>query len=138
MQHSTSPLELLNHRFLSFECTATEGEETGGAIALSTNHEIEIDADDPLSQRVTLIVTFSPEDPASPSTYRGRISIMGEFRIHETFEEKNREALIRVTAVSILYGACREMIAGYTALSVHGMLSLPSISFRKPKAAAEA
>lgn len=138
MQHSTSPLAILNHRFLSFECTATEVEETGGAISLSTNHEIEIDAADPLSQRVTLTVVFLPEDPAVPSTYRGSISIQGEFRIHDTFEEKNREALIRVTAVSILYGACREMIAGFTARSVHGILSLPSISFRKPKTTSEA
>ena len=41
--------------------------------------------------------------------------------------------LIRVTATSILYGACREMIANFTARSLHGILSLPSISFRKPK-----
>lgn len=133
MPHNTSPLALLNHRFISIECIATEGNTTGGSLALSTNHEIEVNAGNPLSQRVTLTVTFEPEDPSKPSTYRGSIKITGEFRIHETFEEKNREALIRVTAVSMLYGACREMIANFTARSTHGILSLPSISFRKPK-----
>jgi hypothetical protein len=46
--------------------------------------------------------------------------------------------LIRVTATSILYGACREMIANFTARSLHGILSLPSISFRKPKTETQA
>lgn len=74
-----------------------------------------------------------PGGSESPSTYEGIISIEGQFQIHDTFGDKNREALIRVTATSILYGACREMIAGFTARSIHGILSLPSISFRQPK-----
>lgn len=134
MPHNTSPLDLISHRFLVFECRATTGPVTGGALALKTNHTVSDFTDDPFCKQVTLTVDFSPEDPASPSTYEGTITILGEFRIHETFEEKNREALIRVTATSILYGACREMIANFTARSLHGILSLPSISFRKPKA----
>lgn len=133
MPHNTSPLALLNHRFVVFECRATTGPQTGGALALMTNHEATGFPDDPLHWQVTLTVDFAPEDPANPSTYEGRISITGEFQIHESFEEKNREALVRVTATSILYGACREMIANFTARSLHGILSLPSISFRKPK-----
>ena len=39
----------------------------------------------------------------------------------------------RVTTTSIQYEACREMIANFTARSLHGILSLPSISFRNPK-----
>ena len=133
MPHNTSPLALLNHRFVAFECRATTGPQTGGALALKTNNETTGFPDDPLRWQVTLTVDFAPEDPANPSTYEGRITIIGEFQIHETFEEKNREALIRVTATSILYGACREMLANFTARSLHGILSLPSISFRKPK-----
>lgn len=129
--HNTSPLAILNHRFLQFECRATPGEQTGGALELKTFHEISAAPGDPLHWKVLLTVEFSPENPEMPSTYEGRISAEGEFRIHETFEEKNREALIRVTATSILYGACREMIASFSARSIHGILSLPSISFRK-------
>ncbi len=135
MPHNTSPLAILNHRFLVFECRATSGTQTGGAMALKTAHEITGTPDDPLRWQVALTVEFAPEDPANPSTYEGRITITGDFQIHQTFEEKNHEALIRVTATSILYGACREMLAGFTARSVHGILSLPSISFRKPKQA---
>lgn len=133
MPHDTSPLAILGHRFLAFECRATIGSPCDGAMALKTNSEIAGNSADPLTWQVTLTVEFSPEDPANPSTYEGRVVISGEFQIHETFAEKNREALIRVTATSILYGACREMIANFTARSAHGMLSIPSISFRKPK-----
>ncbi len=101
---------------------------------MTTSHEAAVASEDPLHWKVVLTVEFCPENPATPSTYEGRVEIAGEFRIHESFEEKNREALIRVTATSMLYGACREMVAGFTARSIHGMLTLPSISFRKPKA----
>jgi len=133
MPHDTSPLAILGHRFPAFECRATTDSECDGAMALKTSSDIAGNPDDPLLWQVTLTVEFSPEDPASPSTYEGRIVATGKFQIHESFGEKNREALIRVTATSILYGACREMIANFTARSAHGILSLPSISFRKPK-----
>jgi len=137
MPHSTSPLAILNHRFLSFECQATTGGKTGGALELRTSHEISAASEDLSLWKVVLTVEFIPEDPESPSTYEGRISIEGEFKIHESFGDKNREALVRVTATSILYGACREMIASFTARSIHGILSLPSISFRQPKESAK-
>lgn len=132
MPHSTSPLAILSHRFLAFECHATASEVTGGALTLTTATEISAAEGDPLLWKVILTVGFQPEDPAVPATYAGRITIEGQFRIDESFREANREALIRVTATSILYGACREMIAGFTARSIHGILSLPSLSFRQP------
>lgn len=131
MPHDTSPLAILGHRFLAFECRATTGSRCDGAMELKTTSDIAGDPEDPLLWKVTLAVEFTPESPGKPSTYEGHVVISGEFRIHESFVEKNREALIRVTAASILYGACREMIANFTARSVHGILSLPSISFRK-------
>lgn len=105
---------------------------------MTTGQEIAAASEDPLHWKVILTVEYYPEDDAAPSTYEGRVVIAGEFRIHESFEEKNREALIRVTATSMLYGACREMVAGFTARSIHGMLTLPSISFRKPKPSGDA
>ena len=133
MPHNTSPLTILNHRFLAFECHATVDEQTDGLLSLKTQHEIGGFPDDPLRWQVTLTVEFSPENPKCPSTYQGLIKISGEFQIHDTYGEKNRNDLIRVTAVSILYGACREMIANFTARSLHGILALPSISFWMPK-----
>ena len=73
---------------------------------------------------------FRPQT-SNPFIYEGRTTITAEFQIHETFKEKNREALIRVSATSILYDAYREMLANLTARLLHGILSLPSISFHK-------
>ncbi len=137
MPHNSSPLAIIRHRFHSFECIATDGPITDGALSLTTKPELSHSEDDPSLWQVTLLVEFAPEDKEKPSTYCGHMKIHGEFRIDESFKEENCEALIRVTAVSILYGSCREMLANFTARSLHGELSLPSISFRKHSEAAD-
>jgi preprotein translocase subunit SecB len=82
---------------------------------------------------VELEVRFDPADKENPSPYAGKIVIQGHFNIYEGFNESHHEALVRVTGSSMLYGACREMLANFTARSTHGILSLPSISFRDKK-----
>lgn len=133
MPHDASPLDLLRYRYHAFECEADESEDPQGELSLTTEQKLACDADNPLSWHVSLTINFKPVDDEKPTTYRGKIQISGEFQIHESFKEENREALIRVTATSMLYGACREMLANFTARSLHGCLSLPSISFRKKK-----
>jgi preprotein translocase subunit SecB len=137
MQHSQSPLTMLEHRFTHFECTATDGDSLDGALSLDTDTEIHCDTEDPLRWKVALRVSFQNSDDKNPSSYSGAIAIYGEFKIRESFEEANREALIRVTATSMLYGACREMLANFTSRSTNGMLDLPSVSFRKSKEESE-
>jgi len=131
MPHSQSPLSMLEHTFTHFQCTATEGEEINGSLNLETEVEIAMDSEDPLRWLVILTVIFQANDKDTPSAYTGSIRIRGTFKICESFKEKNREALIRVTATSMLYGACREMLANFTARSCNGMLDLPSVSFRQ-------
>lgn len=131
MPHSPSPLQLLSHRFLSFECIATDGSSTDGELSLVTKPTLRQGSENPREWQVLLRVEFTPENPDSPSMYQGHVAVEGKFCINESFKEENCEALVRVTAVSILYGACRELIAGFTARSTHGELSLPSISFRE-------
>lgn len=137
MPHNQSPLSLLDLRFHAFECLATDSETTDGGLSLTTEQFIKCLDEDTSLWSVALEVKFAPADPEKPSTYQGTIRASGEFQIHETFSEQNHEALIRVTATSILYGACREMLANFTARSTHGILSLPSISFRKSKKTAK-
>lgn len=134
MQPKGSPLILLGHRFHAFECVASEEEEPKGPLSLTTSpfrHQLN---EGELRWAVGLEVKFGPKDSEKPAAYRGLIRVSGNFEIHQGFPEKDREGLLQVTATSILYGACREMLANFTARSVHGMLSLPSISFQaKPK-----
>lgn len=130
MQPKGSPLNLLGHRFHAFECEASEEEDPKGVLSLTTSpFHRRIDGEK-LQWAVGLEVKFGPGDPEKPAAYHGLIRVSGNFEIHESFPEENREALLQVTAASILYGACRELLANFTARSVHGILSLPSISFR--------
>ena len=47
------------------------------------------------------------------------------------------DELVNVTGASMLYGACREMLANLTARSTHGMSTLPSVSFGSTRPAAK-
>lgn len=133
MPHSQSPLTMLEHTFSHFQCSATNGEKIDGPLSLETDVEFLSDPDDPLHWLVSLSVVFQASEKENPSSYNGSMSISGKFKIRESFKEEDREALIRVTAASMLYGACREMLANFTARSSNGMLVIPSVSFRKQK-----
>jgi len=133
MPHRTSPLTILDHRFLEVSVKTNEAPAEEGQYDLVTRAEISSTEGDPLKWQVVLEVGFGPRDTDSPTPYSGRVVVSGFFSILESFKETNREALIRVSAASILYGASREMVANITGRSIHGILSLPSISFRKEK-----
>jgi len=137
MPHNTSPLTILDHRFLEVTFRASENPAPEAQYDLETRSDISVSADDPLLWTALLEISFGAKDDDQSAPYTGRIIIRGTFRIRDSFSEKNREALIRVSAASILYGASREMIANMTARSVNGILSLPSISFRKQSAESE-
>ncbi len=130
--HSDSPLKLESYHFLNFQCNASQEENADGALQLTTKREVYFSEEDPRKANVILTIRYSPAEKEE-TTYQGEITVSGRFEIMEGFAEDKREALIRVTASSILYGAARELLANFTARSVHGVLSLPSISFRNPK-----
>lgn len=133
MSHNQSPITLLNHRFISFHCDSSDKKKAEGSLELNTQQHIAQQTEDSSRWTIQLEVTFRAVDKKKPSPYSGGIKIEGEFRVQEDYQDKHDEALIRVTASSILYGACREMLANFTARSTHGILSLPSISFRDAK-----
>lgn len=134
MPHKTSPLTILDHRFLEVSVLAEQEPADDSQYDLQTEIEVGlIDESEPLNWSVLLRVSFGPHDPDIPTPYSGQVAVSGSFEISESFSEENREALIRVSAASILYGACRETVANLTARSVNGILSLPSISFRKER-----
>ena len=61
------------------------------------------------------------------------LRIAGYFVVHEKYPTLKIKDLIEVTGASILYGACREMLANLTARGSHGVVSLPSVSFVPPR-----
>lgn len=124
-----SPLTIEHHEFLSFHLDASEEESPQGPIALKTSRRLERHPEHPRRWKVELDVGFGSSDESHATPYSGSISVAGWFSVSEGYPIERQQALIEVTAVSILYGACREMVASFTARSRHGMLSLPSVTF---------
>lgn len=124
-----SPLAIEHHEFVSFHVDASEEETPTGPIALKTHRHLERHPEDPQRWKVGLDVEFgsSEESPATP--YSGKVAVVGWFIVAKNYPLDKQQLLIEVTAVSILYGSCREMVAGFTARSRHGMLTLPSVTF---------
>jgi len=131
-QPKNSPLTILNHDFTVIELRADESSDPIGELELSTDVSVGTNAEDELLRLCELTVEFGSADEKEPAPYCGKITISGVFRISDAYAEHRRDQLIEVTATSILYGACREMLANLTARSSHGMLSLPSVSFFDP------
>jgi len=134
-QPKSSPLKILNHEFTTIELQASSDQDPSGELELSTDRKFGVDPDNKLQRFCELTVTFGSLKDEEPAPYSGRITANGVFHISEDYAEHRRDQLIEVTAVSILYGACREMLANLTARSTHGLLSLPSVSFYDPNSA---
>ena len=131
---SPSPLTIRAHEFREIHFEVAEEEDPQAPLSLDFHRDCGVSQTDPLDWMLELTVAFGAEKEDDKVPYSGRIRIAGYFHIAEAYPEKNRESLIRVTGASILYGACREMLANLTARSSHGMISLPSISFiERPK-----
>ena len=129
MQLKASPLTIEHHVFLSIQVDAAEVENPQGRQTLRTRRRTEQNHEDPRKWVVFLTVEFGSAKDGEPTPYSGKISVQGWFVVAEGYPEEKRSSLIEVTAASILYGACREMLASFTARSVHGILSIPSVSF---------
>jgi preprotein translocase subunit SecB len=138
---STSPLRLLAHRFTEVSVKASEQNEPQGGFSLNTTRSFRQHDDKPREYQLILALELGSSTPDQESPYAARLTIEGEFEVAEAYQPEMREELIRVTGASMLYGACREMLANLTARSTHGMSTLPSVSFAStspaPKVAAK-
>jgi preprotein translocase subunit SecB len=128
-----SPLQIERHEFLDIEVHATDSADTHSSLPLEISRTYARHDTDPLRWRVELSLRFGGDVDGKPSVYSGVLRIAGYFLIHKKYPAEKIRSLIEVTASSILYGACREMLANLTARGSHGVVSLPSISFVPPK-----
>jgi preprotein translocase subunit SecB len=130
---SASPLRLLAHRFTEVSVKASEQDEPQGGFSLNTTRSFRQHDENPREYQLILALVLGSSTPDQESPYTARLTIEGEFEVAEAYPAEMREELIRVTGASMLYGACREMLANLTARSTHGMSTLPSVSFAVPK-----
>lgn len=130
---SASPLSLLAHRFTEVSVKASAQEEPKGGFSLHTTRSFREHGENLRQYQLILALELGSSTPDQESPYTARLTIEGEFEVDETYPAEMREDLIRVTGASMLYGACREMLANLTARSTHGMSTLPSVSFAVQK-----
>lgn len=128
-QLKVSPLTIEHHAFSSIQIDASDGDNPRDPHSLRTRRRIERNPEDPRRWMVILTVEFNAAKEGDTSPYTGKITVQGWFSVAEGYPEEKQSILIEVTAASILYGACREMVASFTARSNHGIMSLPSVSF---------
>lgn len=126
-----SPLTILKHHPGKIRITpAVVGVEISKACSIRTKYSSARHASEERSYRVELLVDFGKiKKGTQPERYRGEVEMVGYFEVHADYPEERVEDLIGVTAVSVLYGAAREVICQFTARHPHGCLSIPSVSF---------
>ena len=126
---NASPLKLLSHRFTEVAVKASEADKPLAGFSLRTLRTIHEHASHPRMFKLILSVELGSDTPEQDSPYTAKLSIEGEFEVAEGYTAASPQDLVNITGASMLYGACREMLANLTARSVHGMSTLPSVSF---------
>ena len=123
-----SQLQLKQHSFTSIHLDTNENGSVDAPILISTNIEGGEDKTNPylLSVKLTVILESDTEHPCA---YTGKVEIIGQFEVAKDFDITKRLDVMRVNAVSLLYGAVREMVMTITARSANGMLCIPTLSF---------
>lgn len=126
---NASPLRLHGHRFTEVSVRASEQDEPQGGFSLRTHRTLQEHTENPRMFRLILRVELGSSTPDQESPYFANLTIEGEFEVLEGYTAGSPDELVNITGASMLYGACREMLANLTARSTHGMSTLPSVSF---------
>jgi preprotein translocase subunit SecB len=133
-------LSQLQLKQLYFTAIRLEQQESGSMeapIRVSTKIEGAEDKANARILNIRLNVTVGG-DPEKPLAYTGNVTVVGQFEVAESFDVIRHIDVMRVNAVSLLYGAVREMIMTLSARSGPGVLCLPTLSFAElPKRLAE-
>lgn len=112
---------------------AAEQDDPKGGFSLRTHRSLRQHPSSPRKFLLTLRVELGSNSSEQVSPYVATLTIEGEFEVAEAYQGASPEDLVNITGASMLYGACREMLANLTARSIHGMSTLPSVSFLATK-----
>lgn len=85
--------------------------------------------DDPLVYGVILRIVIENKG-GKIAPYDIDVCVYGHFKISKNVPKEKRENLVAVNGCSMLYGAIREQVMTLSARSIHGMLMLPTASFK--------
>lgn len=132
---NASPLWLVSHRFTEVSLKASAEEKPSGIFALETLRSLRPHSENPYKFLLVLTIRLGSNSPDKDVPYTAALTIEGEFEVAAAYPASKRDELVNITGASMLYGACREMLANLTARSSHGMSTLPSVSFAPPPSA---
>ena len=68
---------------------------------------------------------------SNPFCYEADIVAVGVVEVMGEIPSERREAIAAVNGLSVLYGACREMLINITARSIFGPVTIPTLNFQK-------
>lgn len=96
--------------------------------SLEFDYDVLTHPDDPLRRMLTLRVGVSQvAKDDSKMAYQVECEINGQFRIPEEIKKDQREGLLRINGVSILYSTLRGIIGNLSGSFPEGRLCLPTI-----------
>jgi preprotein translocase subunit SecB len=126
---SLSPVQLKGHCFPIVSIRANMNAKATGTIEAEQQIAFVPIPNVPNHWNLQLQVKYCSANPSDPFYYDVQICAAGTVEIAEEIPPDKRERLAVVNGLSMLYGACREMVLGITARSMYGACSLPSLDF---------
>ena len=124
-----SPLQLEKSHLIRLEIRRTNIEQSADNDELLVNVSAGHRVDSERLWRVNLKVEFGGKESSPTSPISGVAEIEGFFAVHPEFPAEKVSKMVRVNGASILYGSLRELIAGLSGRTTHGVFLLPSVSF---------
>ena len=97
-------------------------------LSLDFDYDVLTHQDDPLRRMLTLRVSLGEvTEDGSKVAHQVECEINGQFRIPEDMEENQREGMIRVNGLSMLYSTLRGIIGNLSGSFPAGRFCLPAI-----------
>jgi preprotein translocase subunit SecB len=123
-----SPLQLKDYRFSEIVLQAHPDGQAVAPENIRTKITGSESPDDPHSLIAQLTISWERTEEANLA-YSGNFTIAGVFQVAEEVNMPERLDIMRVNAVSLLYGAIREMVLNMSSRCAAGPLLLPTVSF---------
>ncbi|HXC99110.1 MAG TPA: protein-export chaperone SecB [Verrucomicrobiae bacterium] len=124
-----SALQLKSHYFPLVNIRANVGGAATGKILFDQNIVAVPEPGKQNQWHLEIFFTQKSTDASAPFLYDVELQVVGLFELIADFPGGDKETLVRVNGLGILYGAAREMVLNITARSLHGPLSLPVVNF---------
>jgi len=128
---SYSPLQLLNHYFTLVNIYSVPNGSPVGKTTVDQHVGFQPVEGQPSQWNLQLQIKMASADANQPFIYQIEVHAYGTVEISGDVPQDNREQIAIINGLSLLYGACREMIINVTARSIYGPISIPSLNFTK-------